>query len=233
MIEITVLASGSSGNAYRITDGRTPLLLDCGLPWKKIQQGLNFRTSELAGILLSHEHGDHIKGVKDALKAGQEVYASAGTWEAMGANMTHRGHIIEARQQFQIGTWTALSFDAVHDVECLGFLLANQAGEKLLYLTDTAYCKYRFNGLTHVLCECNHAGDILRANVDAGIVPVDLKNRIIQTHFSLANVQEFLRANDLSRVQEIHLIHLSQDNSDEARFKREIMALTGKPVYIA
>lgn len=233
MIEIIVLASGSSGNAYKISDGTTSLLLDAGLSWKKIQQGLNFRTSELAGILITHEHNDHCKGVKDALKTGQEVYASAATWDAMSVNMAHRGRVIEARRQFKIGTWTILPFDAVHDVPCLGFLLANQTGEKLLYLTDTAYSPYRFQGLSHIMIECSFADDIIRANVDAGIVTPELKNRIIQTHFSLANIKEFFKTNDLSKVEQIFLLHLSNDNSDADRFKREIMALTGKPVYVA
>ncbi len=75
--------------------------------------------------------------------------------------------------------------------------------------------------------------DILRANIEAGLVPVELKNRIIQSHFSLENVKKFLQANDLSQVREIWLIHLSDDNSDADRFKREIQELTGKPVYVA
>jgi phosphoribosyl 1,2-cyclic phosphodiesterase len=60
-----------------------------------------------------------------------------------------------------------------------------------------------------------------------------MKRRLLKTHLSIDNAKDFLRANDLSRVQEIHLIHLSDGNSDEARFKREIQALTGKPVYVA
>jgi phosphoribosyl 1,2-cyclic phosphodiesterase len=75
--------------------------------------------------------------------------------------------------------------------------------------------------------------DILQENVAAGLVPTELKNRLMKSHFSLANVKEFLRANDLSRVQEIWLIHLSDGNSDAARFKREIQELTGKMVYVA
>ena len=69
--------------------------------------------------------------------------------------------------------------------------------------------------------------------LERGSVPVALKNRLLTSHFSLENVKEFLKANDLSRVQEIHLLHLSDGNSDAERFKREIMAVCGKPVYIA
>jgi len=67
---------------------------------------------------------------------------------------------------------------------------------------------------------------------EAGLVPPALKKRILKSHFSLENVKEFLKANDLSRVQEIWLLHLSDGNSDAERFKREIQELTGKMVFI-
>jgi phosphoribosyl 1,2-cyclic phosphodiesterase len=146
----------------------------------------------------------------------------------------HRLHIIKAKEQFNIGSWTVLPFDTRHDAEePLGFLLANQDREKLLYATDTYYIKYKFSGLTHIAIECNYSLDILRTNVANGSIDPVLKNRILKSHFSLENVKEFLKANDLSKVQEIWLLHLSEQNSCEKRFKREIQSLTGKPVYIA
>ncbi|HHV99978.1 MAG TPA: MBL fold metallo-hydrolase [Clostridiaceae bacterium] len=233
MIDITPYASGSRGNCYRITDSRTPLLLECGIPFKEIQKSLNFKLSDIAGCLISHEHLDHCKAVKDIMKAGIDCYMSQGTKEALGID-GHRLNIIKAKQQFRLGTWTILPFETQHDAqEPLGFLLANQDGEKLLYATDTYYIRYMFNRLTHIMVECNYSLDILRANVEVGLVDPALKNRILKSHFSLEHVKEFLRANDLSRVREIWLIHLSDGNSDAERFKHEIQALTAKPVYIA
>lgn len=233
MIDIQVLASGSRGNCYRVSDGRTPLLLECGIPYKEIQKKLNFKTSEIAACLVSHEHKDHSKAVKGVMKAGINCYMSQGTAEALGVS-GHRIHIIEAKHQFKIGSWTILPFETEHDaVEPIGFLLANRAGDKLLYATDTYYIRYRFQGLTHIMIECNYSLDILKANVEVGNVPVELKNRILKSHFSLENVKKFLQANDLSVVQEIWLLHLSDGNSDANRFKREIQELTGKMVFIA
>ncbi len=233
MVEFTPYASGSSGNCYRVTDGRTPLLLECGIPFREIQKGLKFKVSEIAGCLVTHEHQDHCKAVKDIMKAGIDCYMSQGTAEALGMS-GHRVNIVKVKQQFRLGTWTILPFETQHDAaEPLGFLLANQDGEKCLYLSDTMYCKYRFHGLTHVAIECNYSLDILKRNVEAGAVPKALKNRILKSHFSLENVKKFLLANDLSKVEAIFLLHLSDGNSDAARFKREIQSLTGKPVYIA
>ena len=176
---------------------------------------------------------DHSKAVKDIMRAGIDCYMSRGTAEALGIS-GHRLHIIKAKQQFRIGTWTILPFETQHDAtEPLGFLLANQAGEKLLYATDTYFIRYRFRGLTHIAVECNYSMDILKRNVDAGTLPKEFKNRLLKSHFSLENVKRFLQANDLSKVQGIWLLHLSDNNSDCERFKREVMELTGKPTYIA
>lgn len=56
MIAITPLASGSTGNCYKISDGRTPLLLECGIKYKDIQKGCGFKLREIVGCLISHEH---------------------------------------------------------------------------------------------------------------------------------------------------------------------------------
>lgn len=232
MIEITALGSSSKGNCYRITDGITPILLECGLSYREIQKGFNFRMSEIAGCLISHEHGDHCKSIKDVLKAGIDCYMSAGTASAIGIEH-HRVKKVESKKQFQLGTWTILPFDVQHDVsEPLGYLLVNQSGEKILFATDTYYIKYRFPGLTHILCECNYSMKILNENIISGRTPKVMKKRLMRSHFSLENMKEFLKANDLSKVEEIWLLHLSDSNSDEKLFKKEIMELTGKMVFV-
>lgn len=233
MIEIRVLASSSRGNCYHVTDGITPVLLECGISWKEIQRDLNFKTSELTGCLVSHEHKDHCKAVKDIIKAGIDCYMSIETAEALDV-YGHRIKIVRPKEQFRLGSWTILPFDTIHDAEgSLGFLLANNREEKLLYLTDSMYCRYSFNKLTHIMIETNYSSEILRENVASGKVPVEMKRRVIRSHMSLETAKDFLRANDLSQVQEIHLLHLSDNNSDAAKFKREIQELTGKPVYVA
>lgn len=233
MIDIKPLGSSSAGNAYHITDGYTDLLLEAGIRYKDIQRALNFQTTKIAGCLISHEHGDHCKAVADIVKAGIDVYASQGTLDALGLS-SHRAKRIRAKQQLRIGTWTILPFDVQHDVaEPLGFLLANQAGEKLVFITDSYYCRYKFPGLTHIMLECNYSMQILDQNIESGRVPAIMKKRLLRSHFSLENAKDFLLANDLSKVQEIWLLHLSDNNSDEGLFKREIQELTGKPVFVA
>lgn len=232
MISIKPLASSSKGNCYYITGSSSSLLLDAGINIKRLREGIGFGLASLSGCLVSHLHGDHIKAVPDLLKASVDVYMSQGT--ARDLERHHRLHIVAPLKQFKLGTWVVLPFPAEHDCEgAMGFLLANPIGEKLLYLTDSYYCRYTFTGLTHIMLECNHSYEILDSNVSSGSLPAEMKKRLIKSHFSLENVKKFLLANDLSKLQEIWLIHLSDGNSDGARFKREIQELTGKPTYIA
>lgn len=233
MIRFRSLASSSAGNCYHVTDGRTELLIECGLRFQDIRRALDFRVSRLAGVLITHEHMDHSRAAADLAKAGIDIFASAGTIAARGL-AGHRIRPIEAKKQFTVGTWTIMPFDVEHDAEQpLGFLLANHDGEKLVFITDSYYCRYTFNGLTHIAVECNYSLAILDENIAAGRVHPAMRPRLLRSHFSLENVLEFLQANDLSKVEEIHLLHLSDNNSDEEFFKRRVQEVSGKPVYVA
>ncbi|TYP68899.1 hypothetical protein BCM02_11717 [Paenibacillus methanolicus] len=172
------------------------------------------------------------------MKAGIDVYCSKGTAVAAGLD-GHRVIRIAEQIPFSIGTWTILPFRVEHDVEePLGFLMVNEAGEKLLFATDTYYVRYRFNGLTHIMIECNYSEVIVERNIIAASEEVrpqliSRQRRLLRSHFSLENVKGFFQANDMSRVQEIWLLHLSDANSDEELFKREIQGLTGAIVRVA
>ena len=229
-MEIKVLASSSKGNCIYISDNHTPLLLDCGLPFKEIQRRLNFTVSELAGTLITHSHLDHCRGAKGLTEAGINVFASAETLNTLKL-LGHRAYAIEPLKQFRLGTWAIKSFPAVHDVPCLGFLLASENG-KVVYLIDSAYSKYRFPGVTHWLLGCNYSEELIHENVANSSVDRQLKRRIIQNHMSLSTLESFLRANDLSKVKEIYLLHLSDTNSSASLFKQKVQEIVGVPVYI-
>ena len=201
---------------------------------KDIRVGLGFKLSEIDACLLSHEHQDHSKSVKHITKAGIDTYMSEGTRNAIKIG-NHRIKVIKAHKQFRIGTFKIVPFGTKHDAaEPLGFLIYSTAtGEKLLFATDTYYIEYHFHKLTHIMVECNYSSEILKTAVDADLTPLALKNRLLSSHFSLENVLKFLKANDLSSVQAIILLHLSDNNSDEALFKMEVQKATGKQVYIA
>lgn len=233
-MDISIFASGSGGNAYRISDGQTALLLDAGISYKEIQVGCGFRMTELSGCLITHAHGDHSKAAKELVRRGTDIYTSQGTIDACGLS-GHRVHAVRALEELMIGTFHVLPFDVQHDApEPLGFLVSSAAtGEKLLYFTDTYYIKYRFDGLTHVMAECNYQIDLLLESGARGEIPAKLMPRIIKSHMSLETLSALLQANDLSKVKQIYLLHLSDNNSDAQAFKETVQRLTGAEVYIA
>lgn len=231
MIEIRSIASSSRANAYTVTDGRTSILIECGVRFKELRKAMEFNLSSLAGCLITHDHQDHSRSVKDLLKAGVDCYMSEGTVKALNLS-GHRLHTIRAKKSFKIGSWTILPFDTVHDAdEPLGFFMES-GYEKLLFITDSAYVKYRFVSITHLMIECNYIDEVLERNVQEGLVSPAQKHRLLRSHFSLKNLVDMLKANDLSKLKEVWLLHLSGNNSDAEKMKQVVQGITGKPVYI-
>lgn len=228
---ITVLGSSSAGNAY-LLGGRSPLLLDCGLSVRELKVATGHHLTGLAGCLVTHEHGDHSKAAADLMRAGVDCYMSAGTARTLGLS-GHRLKVIRALQLLRVGDWAVLPFEVIHDAaEPLGFLVAGE-GEKVLYLTDTAYCPYRFTGLTRIMIECNYDKAILDRNIEAGKLHPGMRRRLLRSHMSIDRVLDFLAANDLSEAREIVLLHLSDGNSDAKEFKKQVQAATGRMTRVA
>lgn len=219
-------ASSSAGNMSTVRSGSECIMIDCGVPWKSAQKMLNFQTHKVAAVLLSHQHADHSRSVRDAAKAGIDIFLLPETRKALGVN-GHRYHEVTPKEQFTVGRFTILPFNLVHDVPSCGFLIESN-GEKAVYITDSHYCPYRFKGLNIIAIEANYSKKTFAPDLDPAV-----KKRLYSTHFSLERVVEFLDANDLSSVREIHLIHLSDGNSDERYFKREVEKATGIPVFVA
>lgn len=232
MITIKSIASSSRGNLYLIDNGKSKLIFELGVPWKHVLQAIDFDLSTVAGALVSHEHLDHSKGVKDAAKAGVDCYMSAGTANTLGL-YGHRIHHVSAGQQFWVHEWAVKAFDVEHDAAGpLGYFIV-MGRDRVLFLTDTSYCKYKFNGITHLMIEANFDDEILERNMSAGLVERSRYKRLKESHMSLARVKDFLRDQDTSCLREVHLLHLSDNNSDEQLFKNEIQKLTGVPVFVA
>ena len=225
--------TGSSGNLYLLENKQEALLIEAGLPIKKIKQHLEFDFSKIKGCLISHEHGDHAKSIRDIAQLGINIYTSYGTLQAL--NLTgHRFIPVKDKQQFKVANFNVLAFQTEHDAaEPLGFLIQDTfTGKKFLFATDTYYIKYKFKGLHYIAIECNYAETVLQENIENGSVHPSLATRIRRSHFSLENVLDFLQANDLSQLEILYLIHLSDTNSDIELFKKEIRKIyDGKISY--
>ncbi|MBT0134825.1 MBL fold metallo-hydrolase [Listeria seeligeri] len=231
-MNIKTIASGSKGNAYVISSGRSKLLIECGINFDLIRKALDFDLSDVAGCLISHEHGDHSAGVKKMLRTSNiKIYASEGTLSVLKP-LDSQQVVLKEKVAQNIGEWIVLPFRTEHDAkEPLGFMIQHK-NERLLFITDSYYVRYKFKNINYLMIECNYSADILEENVINKVIHPVQKKRVLQSHFSLENVKDFLKANDLSHLREIHLLHISEKNGDKERFKKEIQAMTGVPVYV-
>lgn len=228
-MEIKVIASSSKGNCYLLDDGKTQILIEAGITFNKLIRKVNI--SNISGVLVTHEHQDHAKGVSDLIRRGKRVYSAKETFDALGIEKNGLAKPIVEYQLQMIKTFAIIPFPTQHDAaKPLGFLIKSLVtNEVVLFATDTYYVKNKFEGLNYIMIECNYANDILEKRDN---ISKKQKDRLYKSHFELENVKEFLRNQDLSQVKEIYLMHLSSGNSDEERFKREIQELTGIPVYV-
>lgn len=234
-MKLKVLGSSSSGNCYLIeANEKEKLILDAGVNFKIVQKELDFDFSGVNGVLITHEHMDHLKYATNFALYGINVYASAGTFKKQNLK-GHRFHIVKALKQFEIGNFIILPFDTQHDAaEPLGFLIQYKlTGEKLLYATDTYYIKYKFNRLNYLLLECNYNQEIVKENVRNGIINKTRYTRLLESHFSLDNVLKFLASNDLRYVKNIILCHLSDTNSNQMIMQNKVREQTKIETTIA
>ncbi len=159
---------------------------------------------------------------------------SQGTKEALELPMSHHRVHVVSDPMLAITGWFVRPFGLEHDAaDPKGFYIGYPGEGYLLFIPDTAYVENRFQGVTILVIETNHASDMLSDNIQRKDLHQMIGRRIRRNHMSLQNVKDFIIVNMQKTLREIHLIHLSDLNSDEARFKREIQETTGVPVYVA
>lgn len=217
---MAVLGSGSGGNATVLECGKTRLLLDAGLSAKQLTDRLaaiGVDPESLSGVLLTHEHSDHARGLDVLLrKRDIPVYANAMTKEAlqwgMKSNVTWK--VFNTGQDFALGPLTVHPFPIPHDAaEPVGFTL--QCSEtKFGLVTDVGY-------ITQAMRMHLRSSDALfvESNYDEGLLEADTKRpwatkqRIASRHGHLSNTQagELIADVGSERLKHVVLGHLSGD----------------------
>lgn len=217
-MKFEALASSSSGNAYIVADEQTKILLECGIPHKKLQKLSGFSLSEFKACLVTHEHKDHAKSVQELINRGMDVYMSYGTAQALETDLAK---LIEDMEQFNIGSLDIVPFTTYHDAkEPLGFLIKSRIdGDVLAFATDTVNLRYQFPGLNILAIEANYDKTIL---AKCEKLPEKVRHRIENSHMEIDTLCDYLRSLDLSVCREIHLLHLSDATSHEEKFINKV-----------
>lgn len=245
MMDVKVLASGSSGNCYRVSDGSTTILLDAGISLKRIMKGCDYNLSKIEACFVTHCHGDHSKAVGDLLRLGIPVYMTHGEAEEYEKRKEPwerrlRLKIAEMKGDpkkylpVEVGTLMVLPFATNHDTpEPVGFLVwSSKTRERLLYFTDTFYLWNRFPQFDYLIGEVNYDAETLQEHIESKETGAYRAKRLFSSHMSLDNFLKFLRANDLTRLKKIWICHMSDDHGNEERIKRAVQEETGVEVEV-
>ncbi len=222
-MEICSVASGSSGNCYIIKSENATILVDVGVSGKKIIEGIQSvgrEKEDISGVLLTHGHSDHTKGLRIISKRIPEatIYSTAGTWVSLDDFKDEkRTVIIDKNQHFKINDIEIKAFPVSHDMEeTVGYSFFN--GEKQISIvTDTGCIDDEiFDNIKDadvLVIEANHEIEIL----EVGNYPYFLKRRILSDEGHLSNtacgecVSKILKYNRKERT--ILLAHLSRENN--------------------
>jgi phosphoribosyl 1,2-cyclic phosphodiesterase len=236
-MQLRCLGSNSSGNCYLLESETECLVLEAGIPFKEVKEALDFNISKIAGVIVTHEHGDHFKYVKDYLKAGIPIMASQGTWSTLPYAVEISEKVMRSGYWYQFGDFTVTPFQVVHDAaEPLGFIIRHPDMGTLLFATDTEYIKQNFKKLclSHIMIECNYSQKIIDSRMYHNETVKGLRDRILQSHMELETCKEFIRSNATAALDTITLLHLSDGNSNADQFKAEIQEIHPfATVYVA
>ncbi len=222
-LQISILASGSSGNAIYVESENTKLLVDCGLTGKKTEgllRQIDRRPEDLDAILVSHEHSDHIHGVGVmSRKYDLDIYANDKTWQAMSKKLgkikTEHKYLFNTDETMTIGDIDILSFGVSHDAIDPQFYTFQKNNKQFVILTDTGYVSDRMRdslkNADAYLIESNHDVSMLRM----GKYPWPLKQRILSDKGHLSNEDGALALADLigNKTKRVYLGHLSRENN--------------------
>lgn len=232
-MKIHVLASGSTGNCYWISDGKTSILLECGIKLLTIQKKLKFGVSNLDGVLVSHAHRDHCLCIKDLMRYGIHCYTGQDTANELAVS-GYRFHALTHGKQFEVGTFKIVPFNLPHintdETPCsnLGYLVYSTiTQEYLLFATDCMYISERYPACHYYLIEMNYT-----ESLDDEFIPAVEKRRY-RSHMSLQTALGFLEHQDLSKCKKIYAIHTSRNRCDTDEIKQKIKDKFNKDVIIA
>ena len=222
MIRVAALGSGSSGNSLLVQAGKTTLLIDCGFTMKETiarMYALDVTPSDIDAVLLSHEHGDHVKGVGPlSRKFGLPVWCTHGTYHRARDNRFSSVRLFNAHECFSIGDIHIDPFPTPHDAAESCQFVFKASDIRFANVTDLGACtphvKEKLQGVNGLVVECNYDLDML-AN---GPYPPSLQARIRSNYGHLGNEQagSLLSQLDHPNLQCILLGHLSERNNSDA-----------------
>ena len=203
-----LLASGSKGNCCVIENRNSRIVIDCGTTKKYLTQCLNeinIPLNSLQGMLITHNHSDHIKQLK--------MFRSIPTYSEFELDVEEQV-LIQANQVFDISSLKIRSIRLSHDASCLGYIIQDEAS-KLVYITDTGYLKEEYYEVLanadYYIFESNHDVEMLMKTQR----PSYVKQRIINDYGHLCNEDCAKHLGQLigNNTKQVVLAHISEEGN--------------------
>jgi len=219
-LDITILGSGSSGNAALVSDGETRVLVDVGLSGRETARRIRqcgLEPEHISAIVLSHEHGDHCRGLTPFVKGlGVPVFVTGSALAASGLELEARRIVsIESGVPFDIRGIEFTPFAIPHDAADPIAFTIERRGVKAGIVVDLGYVSNlvveRLRGCDCIVLESNHDLQMLRV----GPYPWALKQRVMSRrgHLSNESVARYLANEFDGRARHVILAHLSRKNN--------------------
>ncbi len=241
-MQCTVLASGSRGNCTLISSGRTRLLVDAGLSCKETFRRLKLCGEDprlLSAILVSHEHSDHVAGVRVlAKKLKVPVFMTGATYQVWarwvrdefdGPVHLDRLEFFQAGRSFQVGDIEVRPFTIPHDAaDPVAFTFRGE-GVKVGIVTDLGYMpasvRDHISGCDGLVIESNHDLEMLRG----GPYPWSVKQRVMSRvgHLSNEALADFIVNDYDGNAAFLVLAHLSEQNNHPEIARRAVQLALG------
>jgi phosphoribosyl 1,2-cyclic phosphodiesterase len=228
-MRVVCLGSGSRGNATLVDCGGTRVLVDCGFAGREAERRLaavGVSAKKLDAILVTHEHGDHVRGVGAlASRFGIDVWATSGTWRQAGGGNLPGLRLFSGHQgDFRIGDFRVAPYPVPHDAREPCQFVFEHAGSRFGMLTDaghvTSHTRHMLRDCDALMLECNHDTDMLRA----GPYPPTLKARVGGGFGHLSNLQaaELLDSLPLAGLRHLLVAHISAKNNSPDLVRRTL-----------
>lgn len=226
---IHTIATGSKGNCYALeANNGEILLLECGIRFELIKEWFGFNLKKITACIITHEHGDHVKGVKKALADCVAVAGTPGTINALNIKH-HRLKPIDMLKIYSFGSFKVWPFPIAHDAaEPCGYLIKHADFGRVLFCTDTSTVDFKFDDITTFIIEANYDINKIDRNYNAF-----LSGRIKASHMSLDNCIKTILYNGVDNTKNIIIAHMSDTNIDSEECKERVRAATGKNVFMA
>lgn len=225
MNNLTIISSGSIGNAYILEADNDILLLECGVNMNTNVFPHVSDMTKVKGVLVSHKHTDHAEYINQCYNSGINIYSCQEV-----VDKYPKAKLIKPKTKIKLGNFYIQALPVNHSCECYAFLIEHKSIGRCLFATDLTSFDYKVKNINHIFIEANYSEDIIVNNACNDNWSSSASN----THMEINDTIKSLKNNYSSSLQTVVLLHLSSGNSNAKLFRQMVIdSLCMDNVYIA